>query len=368
MSGASATVTVRDLVRHLDETFPFSSADAWDRVGLLAGDPGAAVKKVLVTLDPTPDAIARADAQGSNVLVTHHPAFLDPPAALTPQSSRAAFEAISRGVALVACHTNLDRAPAACDALPSLLGLTPSAPLERGRQPVALVTVYVPVAAADDVIGAMSAAGAGRIGEYRGCAFSAPGEGTFVPGATARPVAGRPGERSSAEELRVEMVCDPGSAAAVTSAARGAHPYEQPLIVVADADIDRGVARLGRVSDLPQPATLRDVAERVADALAVVPRVWGDPDAPVVTVGTVSGGGGSLVPDALAAGVSVLVTGEVRYHTALEALEGGLAIVEAGHDVTEWPHVPVLARALRSLPGLAERVAAEEPAQRWWTP
>jgi putative NIF3 family GTP cyclohydrolase 1 type 2 len=63
----------------------------------------------------------------------------------------------------------------------------------------------------------------------------------------------------------------------------------------------------------------------------------------------------------------VLLTGELRYHVALEALASGLSVIEAGHDVTEWPHVPVLAAALRSHPALAGRVVADEPRSSWWT-
>jgi dinuclear metal center YbgI/SA1388 family protein len=365
---AKETIAVADLVRHLDDIFPFAWAEPWDRVGLLAGDPGAPVSQVLVSLDPTPEALSMAVAHGANVLVTHHPAFLQPPSALTPERAGVVYQAVSLGVALVACHTNLDRAPAAGDELPRLLGLTSSVPLERGRQPVSLVTVFVPAAHAQEVLAAMAAAGAGRVGGYRACAFRGPGIGSFVPGEGTTPALGSAGERTDAEEVRLEMACDRSSVDGVVLAARRAHPYEEPLIVVTDADVDRGSARLGRVCELSRATTVRAVAERVAKTFSIVPRVWGDPDARVSTVGTVSGSGGSLLPDAISAEVSVLVTGEVRYHQALEALDAGLAVIEAGHDVTEWPHVPVIASALRAHELLAGRVVMDQPAQRWWTP
>jgi len=47
----------------------------------------------------------------------------------------------------------------------------------------------------------------------------------------------------------------------------------------------------------------------------------------------------------MAAGADALVCGEVRYHDALDAAESGLAIIEVGHDVSEWPLVEVLGRA-----------------------
>ena len=69
-------VTVRDIELALARRFPTERAESWDRVGLLAGDPSALVTGVTLALDPTPSAIESALAAGSNVLVTHHPAYL----------------------------------------------------------------------------------------------------------------------------------------------------------------------------------------------------------------------------------------------------------------------------------------------------
>ncbi len=76
-----------------------------------------------------------------------------------------------------------------------------------------------------------------------------------------------------------------------------------------------------------------------------------------------NGSAGSLVPDALRA-ADVLVAGEVRYHDALSAVAGGLSIIEAGHDATEWPLVGILARLIRES-GI--EVIEEPAATGWWT-
>jgi putative NIF3 family GTP cyclohydrolase 1 type 2 len=64
------------------------------------------------------------------------------------------------------------------------------------------------------------------------------------------------------------------------------------------------------------------------------------------------GSGRSLVPFALRAGADALVTGELRYHEAHDALERGLTVIEAGHDATEWPLTAALARIVATTPGL----------------
>jgi dinuclear metal center YbgI/SA1388 family protein len=369
MSESAAPLTVRDVEHALDGLYPYAWAEPWDRVGLLAGDPAAPVTGIFVTLDPTADAIERAVAAGANVLLSHHPAFLEPPADLVrAPETEIAFLAASSGIALLCCHTNLDRAPEGADSLPLAAGLTPREPLERGRQPVALVSIFCPEDRAAAVVDAMTSAGAGRIGRYSGCAFTARGTGTFVAGEGARPSVGSAGVRENVSEARVEIVCDARRVPAVLDAARAAHPYEEPLIFVQDATIDRGAARLGRLCELSKPATLRDFAAEVGGRLGCTPTVWGDPAREVTLVATNSGSGGAILPDAIRAGASVLLTGEVRYHVALEAVAAGIAVIEAGHDVTEWPHVAVMASGLRTVPAAAGLVIADEPVVRWWTP
>ncbi|MDO4443382.1 MAG: Nif3-like dinuclear metal center hexameric protein, partial [Slackia sp.] len=73
----SAPETIGALVGVLSEMFRPCDAEPWDRTGLLVGDAAAPLAGVACALDPTLDAIERAEACGANVLLTHHPAFLD---------------------------------------------------------------------------------------------------------------------------------------------------------------------------------------------------------------------------------------------------------------------------------------------------
>ena len=367
-----STVRVSDIERALARRFPLEWAEEWDRVGLLAGDPAREVTGVVLALDPTREAIRRAVALGANVVVTHHPAFLKTPNWLTPGRGAAGvlFEAMDSGVALINAHTNLDRAPAAGRLLPEMLGLTPLKPIERSTMPMSIVTVYAPVAAAERIVDAMAGAGAGRIGEYERCSFtSAEGTGAFTASGEARPAFGEAGERTSAGEVRIEMVAPRGRSRGVVAAARAAHPYEEPLISSSDVEIGRSSARMGMLSLPPEPVTLAQLAATVARVFDVTPRVWGDPCGTLHRIATATGSASSLVGDVLASGADALVAGEVRYHDALDAVENGLSIVELGHDVSEWPLVSLLARVVRAVEGLSSdsvHVLPSTPA--WWTP
>jgi putative NIF3 family GTP cyclohydrolase 1 type 2 len=152
-------------------------------------------------------------------------------------------------------------------------------------------------------------------------------------------------------------------------AARGAHPYEEPLITVAEVEIGRSSARMGMLNRAPEGLTLGALATVAAGTFNITPRIWGDPETPLSRIATATGSASSLVGDVLASGAHALVAGEVRYHDALDALEMGLAIVELGHDVSEWPLVSLLEDAVRSVPGLEAHNVHTLPAQPgWWTP
>jgi putative NIF3 family GTP cyclohydrolase 1 type 2 len=136
---ASARMTVGELEAHLLQHFPASDAESWDRTGMLVGDRAADVTGVCVALDPTVDAIRQTQAVGANVLLTHHPLFLDPPTSIEPPAQRGdavgarVWQAIAGGVSVLSFHTALDVSAPASLVLPGLLGLRKQGILEVVR-------------------------------------------------------------------------------------------------------------------------------------------------------------------------------------------------------------------------------------------
>ncbi len=107
---------------------------------------------------------------------------------------------------------------------------------------------------------------------------------------------------------------------------------------------------LGRVGSLPGPVALGEWAEQAAGRLGCrAPRLVGDPAAVVERVAVCGGSGASLWPEALGAGAQVLVTGDVKHHPALDALAGGMALLDLGHVPTERGAKAVLEQIVRGL-------------------
>ncbi len=124
---------VKDITSAIESTVPLAWQDADDNAGLTVGDPEAEVHSVLVALDVTEEVVAEAVGCGADMIVTHHPIIYRPVSRIACQSpqARAIAEAIRRGIALYACHTNLDSAPelGINHLLGRMLGLTDTAVL-----------------------------------------------------------------------------------------------------------------------------------------------------------------------------------------------------------------------------------------------
>ena len=91
-----------------------------------------------------------------------------------------------------------------------------------------VIVVFAPLSHAEAVRTALAEGGAGQIGEYSACSFSARGEGRFRPSAQADPFSGSKGELSVVDEVRIEAVCAPERAKAAVASMLAAHPYEEP--------------------------------------------------------------------------------------------------------------------------------------------
>ena len=83
-------VSVGTLEQRLLSVFPAEDACAWDRTGLTVGNPGVEVTGVVVALDPTIAALKEATDLGANVVLTHHPVFIEAVSNFMPETVQGA--------------------------------------------------------------------------------------------------------------------------------------------------------------------------------------------------------------------------------------------------------------------------------------
>lgn len=363
--------TLAHVIDLLEQAYPPRLAESWDCVGLVAGDPGAEVNRVVVAVDATDAVVDHALAEGADLLLVHHPPLMKgvhSVAADTPKG-RLLHRLIVGGCALYSAHTNADSArPGVNDALAEILGLTPGRPLvSTGDGTVDRWVVTVPEGDVDTLLQSVFAAGAGRMSGYTECSFSVAGTGRFRPGEGTDPTIGSIGEPEEVAELRVEFVAPPELRSAVRRAVIDGHPYEVPAMDVLVNHAGPGPGPqdtgLGRICELDEPMTLASFTALVADRLPATEwgvRAAGDPDASITRVALCGGSGDSLLGAARSAGADVYLTGDLRHHVVDEHLrQGGPMLVDAAHWALEFPWCAQAAALLEERAGVVATVCEE---------
>lgn len=369
------------MLRDLERRAPSGTAESWDNVGLLLGGErrSAPLRGAVVSIDLTDRAIALAAKKGYRLIVTHHPAIFPkgrgPSSVIAPDR---VHQAIRSGISVVSTHTNFDRsALEVSQAVARGLGIAPMGRFyDRPKESLTKLVVFVPESHVERVRLAVCAAGAGQIGQYDQCTFTAEGTGTFRGGLDTQPFVGRRGALERIPEVRLETILPRGLEKLVLKALKAAHPYEEVAYDFIPASQDPG--GLGLVSGLGygvwgdvsgnssgdsrgrRAKTFPEVIQSVKSLFKldglVLTEAKGAPRA-IRRIGFVAGKGSSFLSAAAKVGCDLFITGEVGYHDACSSARDGLSVMEIGHRESEIFFPRTVAAWLKEL-GLA--VAIED--------
>ncbi|HET6969371.1 MAG TPA: Nif3-like dinuclear metal center hexameric protein [Ornithinibacter sp.] len=125
-------LTLREVLEVIERLYPPHTAQSWDRVGLVTGDPDQPVRRVHLAVDPTLAVIEEARDLGADLLLTHHPLLLRGVHSIATTSAKGASvtHLVVGDVALFVAHTNADvAAEGVSAALADACGLTDTEPL-----------------------------------------------------------------------------------------------------------------------------------------------------------------------------------------------------------------------------------------------
>ena len=346
------TATLAQFVRILDRLAPPRLAESWDNVGLQIGNGDWPVRKVWTALDPLPEVVSRACENEVDLLVTHHPLFFKPVKRIDCNSPLGGITemALSRRLAIYSAHTNLDSVPGGVnDVLAGRMGLhrvrVLAGPVDAE---MCKLVVFVPANRVKVILDTLFALEAGRMGNYTCCSFRCEGVGTFLPGMGSAPAVGKTGALTEVTESRIEILVANADLNDVVRALQNVHPYEFMAYDVYPLAVRDHQAGLGRVGALESPLPLDAFAARLKEALKLpAVKIVGKADKVVETVAVCSGSGASLMTTAIAAGVQAYVSGDLGYHTARDAQQAGIGLIDIGHFGSEHPVVDVLAALIR---------------------
>lgn len=308
-----------------------------DRIGLQLGTLNKEIRKVMVTLDVVEEVVDEAISEQVDLIIAHHAIIFRPLKHLqtdTP-AGRVYAKLIKHDIAVYIAHTNLDVADGGInDMMADALKLENTKPLDTVfTEKLKKLVVFVPQDHHERVLMAMLDNGAGAIGDYSHCSFNLSGVGTFKPGEVTNPYIGATGKFEEVQEIRIETIVPESLQGKVIQAMLKAHPYEEPAYDLYPLDLSGRKLGLGRVGRLPQSISLAELAEQVKKAFDVpAVRIVGEPGTMLNKAAVLGGSGSRYIGSALFAGADVLITGDVDYHSAQDALAAGLCIIDPGHN------------------------------------
>lgn len=124
---------------------------------------------------------------------------------------------------------------------------------------------------------------------------------------------------------------------------------------------------IGRYGSLPSVVSLKQCAYHIKEAFSLEEvRVYGDARRMIETAAICPGSGKSVVKTAIEVGVDTLITSEIDHNDALDAMEQGLTIIDAGHYGLEKIFVPYMKEYIaREMPDLTVYTAKET--NPFWT-
>lgn len=342
------------IIRLFEEWIPPHLAMEGDRIGLQVGTLRKEVKKVMLALDITPEVAEEAVRQHVDLIIAHHAVIFHPLETLRTDTAKGKLyeKLVKHDVAVYIAHTNWDVAPGGVnDVLSEKLALKETRPLVPVHEPaLKKLVVFIPEDHHDQVLQAMGAAGAGWIGNYSHCTFNLAGTGTFKPEKGSDPFIGAHGELEKVREVRLETVVTEHNERQVIEAMWDAHPYEEVAYDLYPLELKGELFGAGRIGRLETAMTLDAFAEQVKQVFGLpTVRVVGNSKRHIRRVAVLGGMGGKYVSHAVKERADVLITGDIDYHTAHDALADGIALIDPGHHVEHLALRPMQKRLAAAL-------------------
>lgn len=342
---------LKSLIKKIEAKYPTNLAYDWDNVGLLVGDAEEEIDKVLVCLEANEAIVEEAINNNVNLIVTHHPFIFGKMKKITTSDFKGKLihKLIKNNIAVYSMHTNFDIAfDGLNDYFMEVMGFENSKILDvTNTETLYKIVVYVPKTHEDKVREALGKSGAGHIGNYSDCTFNTDGKGTFRPLEGTNPFIGDLDKLEVVDEVKIETIVPQRILGGVISSMIKAHPYEEVAYDLYKLENKGSAVGLGRIAALKESMSLKELSMMIKEKLNMdALRVVGSLDTNIKKVAVVTGSGADLLKKAQRSGADVLITGDLKYHDAQDAIDAGMCIIDCNHFESEDIFKDVMKRFL----------------------
>ena len=329
---------IKDVLLLLEEMAPLSYAEDFDNVGLLVGDKEHDTTGILVCHDALESVIDEAIAAKCNLVVCFHPILFSGLKKITGKNyvERSVIKAIKNDIAIYAVHTALDNHIKGvnkifCDAL----GLSNTKILIPKSNFIQKLVTYTVPDNAEKLRNSLFESGAGMIGNYENCSFNSEGFSTYKGNENSNPVVGTKGEKTTTNEVKIEVTFEKQLQAKILKSLFTNHIYEEVAYEIYDLQNTHQNIGLGMIGELETALSERDFLQMVKDKM----QCEGIRHSQILNknikkVAVLGGSGSFAIQNAIAQGADAFLTADLKYHQFYEA-ENKILIADIGHFESE---------------------------------
>lgn len=315
------------IIKTLEFFYPLNLAEDWDNVGLQIGDEKTEVENILVALEINHDVIDEAIESSANLIITHHPLFFKEIKNIKFNNTKGNMinRLIKNDIAVYSIHTNIDIAfNGINDWLCEVIGveninvLVPMQYINYKK-----VKIETTSSEMHNVIDLLNLCGAGQRKNYI--------ENVNITPSIKHEklINGTEGKR---DIIILETFILPELLSELKKALYKSRIYDYEVLNIENMGVNYGLGRHGDI----KPMTLEMLATKIKESFNLdFIRFVGKREQIIEHVGIIGGSGASHLSDAKRCRCNVLITGDVNYHTAQDAIDNDICIIDPGHHIEE---------------------------------
>jgi len=329
---------VKDIIKLLDDKYPFCYAEDYDNIGLIIGDEQNKVKGIIVCLDAIESVVNEAIEKKCNVIVSFHPIIFEGLKKITNSNyvEKTVHKCIKNNISIISIHTAMDNSVIGvnkiiCDKLK----LTETEILIPKKGTIKKLTTYVPEKNLEDLKNKLYISGAGTIGNYDQCSFSVKGIGTFKGNSKSNPVIGKKGDYTKIEEVKVTFTFPKHKELEILQTLKIYHPYDEyayEIITTENINKDIGLGMIGKLSKSMSEKKFIDYIKNKMNTKFI--RHSELTERNIKTIAVLGGSGSFAINNAISANADVYITSDLKYHDFFKANKK-ILLTDIGHYESE---------------------------------
>ena len=341
---------LKEITSYLESLAPLSSQASYDNCGLIIGSFDMEVTGAIICLDSTEAIVEEAIQKGCNLIIAHHPIVFSGLKKLNGKNyiERTVIKAIENKIAIYAIHTNLDNYRFGVNyEIAKRLGLENLHILSPNENVLCKISVFVPSEYAQTVSEEMFKAGAGKIGNYEECSFEQTGIGSFKPLQNSTPFSGAIGQKTTVDEIKIEVISTTHVLSSVVHAMKSVHPYEEVAYDIVSIQNKHSFEGSGMVGYLKSEMDEKSFLALLKSTFNCgIIRHTSLLNKPIKTVAFCGGSGSFLLKNAKQIKADIFITGDYKYHDFFDS-ENQIVIADIGHFESEQFTTNLLADILK---------------------